>query len=206
MKYFAGFVLIVSLVAFIYSASAKYVPIRTSIANSIDAMTIQRSEDQIQARRQNQSEWAVQQAEKELVLSERNQISPDIIYGWKSVLPWLFGTGAICLAILFFSATYGVSNMTLNLSRAAADRARLVARQIPLDPQTGSFPMLVSEDGSYLVDMNNFTALHTNREYAPQIQFVDKSNQLRKLTVVGYYNPGSKTDQAEIIYPAYSGR
>ena len=204
MKYFAGFVVIVSLFAFIYSASAKYVPIRTSIANSIDAMTIQRSEDQIQARRQNQSDWAIQQAEKELILSERSQISPDIVVGWKNVLPWLFGSGAICLAILFFSATYGVSNVTLNLSRAAADRARLVARQIPLDPQTGSFPMLVSEDGNYLVDMNNFAALHTDREYAPQIQFVDKSNTLRKLTVVGFYNPSSKTDQAEIIYPTYS--
>jgi len=201
MKYVAGFVIILGLLVFIYAGSSKYVPIRTSIADSITSMTNQRNANLVQLRRQQQEEWTIDQTERALKLTERQQISSTIVSEWQTVLPWLFGVGSVCICILFFSTTLGITKTTIGISDAAAYRARLVSRQIPLDPETGSFPLLISEDGNYVLDVNNFITMEVKREYTPQLQFVDSANRLRRLAIIGYSTVNQKGGRNEIVMP-----
>ena len=77
-----------------------------------------------------------------------------------------------------------------------------------MDPQTGSFPLLMSDDNKNIIDMNTFTQLEVGKEYLPQLQFVDGSNRIRRLTITGYTavemtkaNRGNEKQLPDIIFP-----
>lgn len=197
MKYLVVFVLLAVLVI-IFAATLTHSYIGTAVYDTIESMSFQQANDQIQARGQNQAEWKLQQTERELKVSERQQISGAIVNGWNTFLPWVFGIGSVCLCMVFLSTARAVAG----ISEAAATRAQLVSRQIPMDPETGSFPLLISEDGKYLLDINSYASMEIGREYQPQLQFVDRANRLRRLTIIGYSTAHSTKGGPEIIFPA----
>ncbi len=196
MKYIVGFLLLAALVI-VFVATMSYTYIGTALYNSMQSDTYQRSIDQSQARNQQQAEWNLQQAEKGLVFSERQQISGSIVSGWNSVLPWLFGVGTLGVSLVFLSLVRTVSAV----GDATAQRARLVSRQIAMDPATGSFPLLLSEDGRFVMDVNSYSSMEVGREYLPQLQFVDQANRVRRLTIIGYNTSHARPGGPEVILP-----
>lgn len=171
--------------------------IGTAIYDAIETNAFQSSYDRVQERKQQQLEWDLQQAERAVKVSERTQISSTIVTGWKNVLPWIFGIGGICICMVIISTT----KVVVKISDAAANKAILVARQIPMDPETGSYPLLLSEDGKYLLDINSYASMEIGKEYAPQLEFVDRSNRVRRLTIIGY-STSHKNGGGEVILPA----
>ena len=196
MKLIISILLMAILVA-IFAATLTHSYIGTAAYNAIEANSFQQSLDKNQARKQQQAEWSLQQAERELNFSEREQISETIVTGWNKSLPWLFGVGTAGICLILAAMVRTVSEV----GGAVADKARLVARQIPMDPETGSFPLLLSEDGQYVLDVNSYASMEIGKEYAPQLQFVDRANRVRRLSIIGYSTAHIPRQGPEVYLP-----
>ena len=195
MKKFWMFIFIAGVAIVIVSA-LSHTYIGTAFYDAIETNTFQSSYDRVQSRKQQQAEWDLQQLTRKQSLLERSQISSEIVSGWKTYIPFLFAFGTLCTCVVLYSVTHVV----LKLGEATADRAMLVSRQISMDPETGSYPLLISEDGKYLLDINSFSSMETGKEYIPQLEFVDRANRIRRLTIIGF-NMARKNGGQDVIFP-----
>ena len=53
-----------------------------------------------------------------------------------------------------------------------------------------------------MLDANSFASMEMKREYAPQLQFVDRANRVRRLSIIGYSSVNQKKAGADIVLPA----
>jgi hypothetical protein len=135
--------------------------------------------DAEQARAQQQAEWQLEQAKREALVKEW-------VAAWKAILPVFMAALAFAIVGISVGVTSGVSIAAVQMGMAAGESARLAAKQIPVSPKTFSFPLLVSPDGKYLLDLNTRTAMYTGDAAEPNRDMVASYRSRAEIALENY--------------------
>lgn len=149
-------------------------PRNVADANATTLKAQQDAFDQQQARDQKS-------AEEQLLLEQKKAQSQQWIESWNFYVRWSMVFITIGTAIVILSTSTGASWALIGIGRAASFAAALRARQIPLDPDTGSFPALTYEGHGIvaLTDLNTGLTVKLDTRNEADRQLIAGSMALR---------------------------
>jgi hypothetical protein len=174
-----SFFVVLAVMVMLVSSSCAPDPRNQADADATTRQSQQATLDAEQKRAQAAAEWQQQQAFWKEIFS-------DLVAVWKAAIP-IFATifsFAVCFVVL--SITYSASYTAIGLGRVAVKTAEFRARQIPLNPETFTFPALISPDEKYLLDLNTKTAMAMGATSEPNADMVESLRARAEVVMQDY--------------------